>query len=90
MRAFRVPNDAMIEKHICEGDVMLLEKRAYARDGDLVVAMPGNKRVVVKQFFRSGSSVELRPANALYETIKHPAHKIEILGVSRGLFRPMI
>jgi len=89
LRAFLVQNDAMQEKHICEGDVSLIEKRSYARDGDIVVAIVGNKRVVLKQFFRHGANYELRPSNETYETIKLPAHKIEILGVHRGLFRPL-
>jgi repressor LexA len=89
LRAFLVPNDAMSGKHICEGDVALIDTRPYARDGDVVVAIVGNKRVVMKQFFRYGSNFELRPANEFYETIKLPAHKIKIVGVHRGLFRPI-
>lgn len=89
LRAFRVPNEAMLEKHICEGDVALIERRSYARDGDIVAAAINHKRTVLKQFFRVGSSIELRPSNEAYETIKLPAHKIEILGVLRGLFRPL-
>ncbi len=89
LRAFLVPNDAMRKKHICEGDVVLIEKRSYARDGDIVVALIGNKRVVLKQIFRIGATIELRPANEVYETIKLPAHKIEVLGSYRGLFRPL-
>ncbi|CAN5624925.1 MAG: hypothetical protein H0W77_10460 [Acidobacteria bacterium] len=89
LRGFRVFDDAMLEKHICEGDVALIEKRSYARDGDIVVALANNKRTVFKQFFRNSSNIELRPANDFYETIKLPAHKIEILGVHRGLFRPL-
>ena len=89
MRAFRVFDDALLDKHICEGDVALIEKRSYARDSDIVVALANNKRTVFKQFFRAGSNIELRSANDFYETIKLPAHKIEILGVYRGLFRPL-
>lgn len=89
LRAFLVPNDAMCGKHICEGDVALIDTRPYARDGDVVVAVVGNKRVVMKQFFRHGSNFELRPANEVYETITLPAHKIKIVGVHRGLFRPI-
>lgn len=89
LRAFRVPNDSMREKHICEGDVILIEKRSYARDGDIVVALISGKRVILKQFFRAGANIELRPANAMFETIKLPAQKIEILGTYRVLFRPL-
>lgn len=87
--AFRAANDSMLEKHICEGDIVLVEKRFFARDGDTVVALTENKRAVLKQFFRQGASVELRPANATYETIKLPANKIEILGIYHGLLRPL-
>lgn len=88
LRAFRVTNDAMFDEHICEGDVALIEKRSYARDGDIVVALT-NKRIVLKQFYREGANIELRPANEEYLTIKLPANKIEILGVYRGLIRPL-
>jgi repressor LexA len=70
--------------------VALIEKRSYARDGDIVAALAGNKSVVLKQFFRQGAYVELRPANEGYMTIKLPANKVEILGVYRGLIRPLI
>ncbi len=89
LRAFRVTNDAMFDAHICEGDVALIEKRDYARDGDIVAALTGGKRIVLKQFFRSGANIELRPANENYQTVKLPANKVEILGTYRGLIRPL-
>lgn len=89
LRAFRVTNDAMFDAQICEGDVALIEKRAYARDGDIVAAITG-KRVVLKQFFREGAYIELRPANNGYSTIRLPANQIEILGTFRGLIRPLV
>jgi len=86
--AFRAVNDSMLEKHICEGDIILVEKRFFARDGDTVVALTENKRAVLKQFFRQSATVELRPANSTYETIKLPANRVEILGIYHGLLRP--
>jgi repressor LexA len=90
LRAFRVPNDAMYDEHIRGGDIALIEKRSYARDGDIVAAVAGNKTVVLKQFYRQGAFIELRPANEGYLTIKLPANKIEVLGVYRGLIRPLL
>lgn len=89
LRAFRVPNDAMFNEHIHEGDVALIEKRSYARDGDIVAALT-DKKVVLKQFYRHGAFTELRPANDGYRVIRLPADKIEILGTFRGLIRPLI
>lgn len=87
--AFRAPNDSMLEKHIREGDVVLIERRFFARDGDIVVALTEDKRAVLKQFFRQGANVELRAANSAFEPIKIPANRIEILGVYHGLLRPV-
>ena len=88
IRAFRVRNDSMIEENICEGDVALVEKRAFARDGDAVVALVEKTRVVLKHFHRDGANIELRPANRDYETIRLSAEKVQITGVFRALLRP--
>lgn len=90
IRTFRVPDDAMQNKHVCEGDVALVEKRSYARDGSIVVAVIGGKQPIMRQFSRDGADVELSSGNENYEKLKLPANKIEILGVFRGLLRPII
>lgn len=88
MQAFRAPNDSMLEENICEGDVVLIEKRSFARDGDIVAALTENKKTVLKKFFRVGAKIELRPANANYLPILLPANKVSVLGIFRSLLRP--
>jgi repressor LexA len=88
MRAFRAPNDSMLEENIREGDVVLIEKRSFARDGDIVAALTENKRTVLKKFFRVGAKIELRPANQHYMPILLPADKVSVLGIFRSLLRP--
>lgn len=88
IRAFRVPNDSMLDEHICEGDIALIEKRSFARDGAIVVA-EAETRVVLKRFYRSGANIELRPANQNYQTILLSADKVSIHGVLHGLLRPL-
>jgi len=88
--AFRVQNDSMLDEHICEGDIALIEKRAFARDGDIVLSIVNTDRVIFKRIFREGANVELRPSNDNYETILIPADKIEIKGIYRGLIRPLL
>lgn len=87
--AFRVQNDSMLDAHICEGDIALIERRAFARDGDIVVSVINKDRVILKRIFRDGANVELRPANENYEIIKIPADKVEVKGIFRGLIRPI-
>ncbi|MCU1289954.1 MAG: LexA repressor, repressor LexA [Acidobacteria bacterium] len=88
--AFRVPNDSMFNKGIFEGDVILIEKRTFVRDGDCIAATIEKKRTIVKNYYRVGAYIELRPANERYETLRLSADKIEIQGVYRGLLRPLI
>jgi repressor LexA len=88
--AFRVPNDSMLDKGIFEGDVILIEKRTFVRDGDCIAATIEKKRTVLKNYFRVGAYIELRPANERYDTLRLTADKIEIQGVYRGLLRPLV
>ena len=89
IRAFRVRNDSMIEDHICEGDVALVEERSFARDGDCVVAVVEKERVALKRFYRDGADIELRPANKDYAVLRLPANKVAVKGVFRALLRPL-
>ncbi len=89
LRVFRVPNDAMLDENICEGDIALVEKRSFARDRDCVVALIERKRAVLKKMYRRGAKIELRPANDDYESIILSANKIKILAVYKGLIRPI-
>ncbi len=89
LRAFRVPNDAMLDEHICEGDIALIQEKSFARDGDIVVAVTQNKKAVLKKFFRQGAKVELRPANPNYVSIVLPADKVSVQGILCGILRPL-
>ena len=89
LNAFLVQNDSMIEEQIREGDIAIVERRSFARDGDIVVAMIDGSRAVMKRIYRQGANVELRPANNNYETIRRDADQVEILAIYRGILRPL-
>lgn len=86
--ALRVKGDSMIDEHICDGDIALIENRTEARDGEIVVALIDGARATLKRLFRFGPEVELRPANSQHETIRVPASQVMIQGIFRGLLRP--
>lgn len=88
IRAFRVRNNAMSVEHICEGDVALIEKRAYARDGDIVLALVKKQQIELKKYFRKGANIELRTSDLNDADIELAADEIDILGILRGLLRP--
>lgn len=87
--AFRVANDAMLDDHICEGDIAIIERRKIAREGEVVLAVVDGCRTVLKKMHRSGGSVEFRPSNPKYDTVSAAADKVLVIGVLRGLVRPL-
>jgi repressor LexA len=89
IRAFRVRDNSMLDEQICEGDIALIEKKSFARDGDCVVGLISKKEIVLKKFYRDGANIELRSANETYETMRNSADNVEVLGIYRGLLRPM-
>lgn len=85
--ALRVRGDSMIEDQICDGDVVIVERRDEARNGETVVALVGGDEATLKRFYRKGGQVRLVPANASMEPIEVSAADVQIRGVVRGLMR---
>jgi repressor LexA len=87
--ALRVKGDSMIDEHICDGDIALIENRTDARDGEIVVALLINEnQATLKRLFRRGPSIELHPANSQLEPLTLPAGQVRVQGIFRGLLRP--
>ncbi len=86
--ALRVQGDSMVDEHICDGDIALIENRTEARDGEIVVALVGDNQATLKRLHRFGREVELRPANSNHEPIRLPALNVQVQGIFRGLLRP--
>ncbi len=87
--ALKVKGDSMIDEHICDGDIALIENRTDARDGEIVVALLVNEnQATLKRLFRRGPIVELHPANSQLEPLRLPASQVRVQGIFRGLLRP--
>jgi repressor LexA len=79
--ALRVRGDSMIEDHICEGDMILVENTVQARDGEIVVALVGGAETTLKRFYREpGNMIRLQPANSTMSPIRVPAQEVEVQG----------
>jgi len=87
--ALRVKGDSMIDEHICDGDIALIEDRKEARNGEIVVALLiEENQATLKRFYRRGVNVELQPANSQPQPLTVPASKVRVQGIFRGLLRP--
>lgn len=79
--ALEVRGNSMIDDHICDGDVVLLEKAAEARDGDIVVALVAGSDATLKRLYREpGDMIRLQPANSTLQPIVVPAADVAVQG----------
>lgn len=79
--ALEVRGDSMIDDHICDGDLILLDRPAQVRDGDIVVALVRGAETTLKRFYSEpGGQVRLQPANAALQPIVVPAGDVQIQG----------
>ncbi len=79
--ALEVRGESMIEDHICDGDLILLERVNQAHDGDIVVALLSGSETTLKRFYREpGDKIRLQPANAGLKPIIVPANDVQIQG----------
>lgn len=80
-----VKGDSMIGRHICSGDIVILEHRADPRNGDIVAALIDRKSTL-KTFVQEGQKCFLRAENPKYPNLV-PLEELMIQGVFRGLIR---
>lgn len=87
--ALRVRGDSMIEDNIENGDIIVVEKRASAENGQSVVAMINGESVTLKKFYIEKDGIRLQPANSSLQPIFLKNEDIQILGIVRGVIRQM-
>jgi repressor LexA len=85
----RVKGDSMIDAGILDGDIVVVQRRQDARNGEIVVALAGDDEsadeATVKRFFREDGRIRLQPENEALEPIY--ARHVQILGKVVGVFR---
>lgn len=84
----RVVGNSMVEDHITDGDLVLVEKSSTARDGEIVVAVVEGEATLKRIYREQDGVVRLQPANPTMSPIfvKPPA-QVEVRGVVRGVLR---
>jgi repressor LexA len=80
-----VDGDSMIEAHIEDGDMVLVEKTDKAKDGDIVIANVDGE-FTMKYFKKQGDKVWLEPANIKYKPI-YPEQYLLINAVVKAVIR---
>lgn len=67
--ALRVRGTSMIEDHIVDEDIVIINPNVTVRDGDVVVALVENQSATLKRLYREKNRVRLQPANSEMEPI---------------------
>jgi repressor LexA len=79
--ALEVRGDSMIDDHICDGDMILVERTSDVRDGDIVVALVSGLETTLKRIYREpGGRIRLQPANSSLQPIHVSASEVEVQG----------
>lgn len=87
--ALRVRGHSMIDDNIQDGDIIVVERRQSAENGQTVVAMINGEQVTLKRFYVERDGIRLQPANPDMEPIILRNEEIEILGIVTGVIRSM-
>ena len=85
--ALRVRGHSMIDDQIQDGDIIIVEKRETAENGESVVAMINGERVTLKRFYVEADGIRLQPANPAMEPIYLRHEEMQILGIVAGVIR---
>lgn len=85
--ALRVRGHSMIDDNIEDGDIVVIEKRQTACNGESVVAMINGETVTLKKFYVEKDGIRLQPANPTMEPIYLKNEEVQILGIVTGVIR---
>jgi repressor LexA len=83
--ALRVRGDSMIDAHIVDGDIVILEDRKDVQSGDIVAALIDGE-TTLKRYVMEHGRPYLKAENSLYPDLT-PARELTIQGVMISLIR---
>ncbi len=81
----RVQGDSMIDDHILDGDLVVIQRQQVADDGETVVALLEDGTATLKRIYREPTRIRLQPANAEMDPIY--ADRVDIQGKVTGIIR---
>jgi len=88
--ALTVNGDSMVDAHIADGDVVLMQpvqEPGRLRQGTIVSALVAGCGTTLKHFHLDGSVVRLEAANPAYDPIELPAEQVQVQGKLMAVWR---
>ena len=87
--ALRVRGHSMVDDNIQDGDIIIVEKRETAENGQSVVALINGEQVTLKKFYVERDGVRLQPANPDMVAIHLRNEEVQVLGIVTGVIREL-
>jgi repressor LexA len=91
--ALRVRGTSMIDDHIDDGDLVVIQSQPSVDNGDIAVAIvddaTGNGGATLKRFYLEGEMVRLQPRNPAMQPIIVRADQVEVRGKVVKLLRDL-
>lgn len=87
MFLLQVTGDSMVEEGIFDGDYVIVEPSATARNGETVVALLDDGTATLKKFHREKNRVRLQPANSAMKPIY--VRGVAVQGIVKGVVRSL-
>ena len=81
----KVSGESMINAGIYDGDIVIVERRNNAHNGEIIVAMTDENEVTLKTFYKEKDHIRLQPENDTLKPII--LNNVTILGKAIGLYR---
>ena len=86
--ALKVRGDSMIDAHIEDGDIVVVDRRDTARPGDTVIALVDDAEATVKVYRpQADGRVRLEPRNPSLKPMIFEASRVRVQGVVVGVMR---
>jgi len=84
----RVRGNSMVDEHIRDGDFVVVNERARADNGEMVIALIHGTSATVKKYYRERDGrIRLQPANDTMQPIYVHENDVKIQGIVVGVMR---
>ena len=82
--ALRIRGDSMIDDNIQDEDVIIVDQRTYADNGETVVARINGEQATLKKLYMEKDHIRLQPANPRIKPMLLRHADVEVLGDREG------
>lgn len=83
----KVKGMSMVDEHILDGDLVIVEAAEEAQNGQTVVALVDGAYATLKKYYREGSRIRLQPAHETMAPLVVDEEAVKVQGVVIGVIR---